>query len=321
MVEVIAGGLGGIAVVLVGHPFDTTKTRLQVAPRGYYKSTLDCVRHTIRDEGFLGFYSGMSSPLLGQMVFRALSFTTFHETLSYLRKSNPSTSSSTLPLYSALASPTASLSTTGKLFAAGGLTGLVISFVETPIDVVKTKLQIQIFASKFELGGAGTAARVPVPAQPPFNSFSTCVAHIVRTHGPRALYQGLSATILRNIPANALFFPVNELAKQQLVARKSRLQPLQRFSANDLGLAERLCAGACAGMCYWVLTYPLDAIKGRMQGTPFEQRATWMSTARGILRDHGLKGLTRGLVPCAARSVPACAALFTTMDLVKLSLS
>jgi len=76
LIDYISGVLGGIAVVLVGHPFDTTKTRLQTAPNGYYKGTIDCVRKTIANEGFKGFYSGIYSPLAGQMFFRAVSFST-----------------------------------------------------------------------------------------------------------------------------------------------------------------------------------------------------------------------------------------------------
>jgi solute carrier family 25 carnitine/acylcarnitine transporter 20/29 len=68
VIDYVAGVAGGIAVVLVGHPFDTTKTRLQNSPHGYYKDTLDCLRQTVEREGVVGFYSGMLSPLVGQMV-------------------------------------------------------------------------------------------------------------------------------------------------------------------------------------------------------------------------------------------------------------
>jgi solute carrier family 25 (mitochondrial carnitine/acylcarnitine transporter), member 20/29 len=68
LVDILAGTLGGIAVVLVGHPFDTTKTRLQTAPSGFYQGTLDCVHKTFQWEGFSGFYSGIFSPLGGKIL-------------------------------------------------------------------------------------------------------------------------------------------------------------------------------------------------------------------------------------------------------------
>ena len=66
IVDYVAGIAGGVAVVLVGHPFDTTKTRLQTAPAGFYSSSADCVRKTFHGEGIAGFYSGIQSPLLGK---------------------------------------------------------------------------------------------------------------------------------------------------------------------------------------------------------------------------------------------------------------
>jgi solute carrier family 25 (mitochondrial carnitine/acylcarnitine transporter), member 20/29 len=56
--EYVAGVAGGVVVVFVGHPFDTTKTRLQTSPEGFYRGTIDCVKKTLRREGFGGFYSG-----------------------------------------------------------------------------------------------------------------------------------------------------------------------------------------------------------------------------------------------------------------------
>lgn len=60
--------------------------------------------------------------------------------------------------------------------------------------------------------------------------------------------------MLRNVPANAVFFPVNELTKHKLA-------DLRNIPVAHLSMPERLFAGACAGLSYWVGTFPLDAIK------------------------------------------------------------
>ena len=208
LIDYVAGVAGGVAVVVVGHPFDTTKTRLQTSPRGFYSGPLDCVRKTLSAEGLRGFYAGMLSPLVGQMVrprlqlahhplqfFRAASFSIFHTSVQWvsgqggsghLRRVQP---------------------TNGQLMVAGGLTGGLISLIEvnpcscshynrlqTPIDLVKTKLQIQIFSAKHSV-------------QPSYSSVSGCLQYIVGRHGWRALWQGWTGTLFRNVPANALFFP------------------------------------------------------------------------------------------------------------------
>lgn len=49
--SLVAGGAGGICAVVVGHPFDLVKVRLQTAERGVYTGAFDVVRKTVAREG------------------------------------------------------------------------------------------------------------------------------------------------------------------------------------------------------------------------------------------------------------------------------
>lgn len=61
-----AGGFGGICAVVVGHPFDLVKVRLQTAERGVYSSAIDVVRKSVARDGLRrGLYAGVSAPLVG----------------------------------------------------------------------------------------------------------------------------------------------------------------------------------------------------------------------------------------------------------------
>ena len=61
-----AGGFGGLCAVVVGHPFDLVKVRLQTAERGVYSSAVDVVRKSITRDGLRrGLYAGVSAPLVG----------------------------------------------------------------------------------------------------------------------------------------------------------------------------------------------------------------------------------------------------------------
>lgn len=61
-----AGGVGGVCAVLVGHPFDLVKVRLQTAEKGVYSGAMDVVRKTVAREGAVrGLYAGVSAPLVG----------------------------------------------------------------------------------------------------------------------------------------------------------------------------------------------------------------------------------------------------------------
>lgn len=62
----IAGGFGGVCAVIVGHPFDLVKVRLQTAERGLYKGAFDVVRKSVARDGLArGLYAGVSAPLVG----------------------------------------------------------------------------------------------------------------------------------------------------------------------------------------------------------------------------------------------------------------
>lgn len=51
--SLVAGGAGGVAAVIVGHPFDLVKVRLQTAQAGVYSGAMDVVRRTVAKEGLV----------------------------------------------------------------------------------------------------------------------------------------------------------------------------------------------------------------------------------------------------------------------------
>ncbi|GMG54708.1 unnamed protein product [Ambrosiozyma monospora] len=72
--DIIAGTMGGIAQVLVGQPFDTTKVRLQSAKPGQFNGPLDVISQLIKNEGPLAFYKGTLTPLVGVGVVISIQF-------------------------------------------------------------------------------------------------------------------------------------------------------------------------------------------------------------------------------------------------------
>ena len=62
----LCGTTFGVTSVLVGHPFDTVKTRMQVLN---YNSMGKTIKHIMKDSGVRGLYSGMLPMLLGSAVF------------------------------------------------------------------------------------------------------------------------------------------------------------------------------------------------------------------------------------------------------------
>jgi solute carrier family 25 carnitine/acylcarnitine transporter 20/29 len=97
-----------MALVLVGHPFDSIKTRLQIeGTHGRFKGPLHCVQETFRGEGVCvrptlssapvfgsycgvtasqlrGFYKGLSPPLLATGIVNSVLFGLQGLTLHYM---------------------------------------------------------------------------------------------------------------------------------------------------------------------------------------------------------------------------------------------
>jgi len=288
--------------VLVGHPLDTIKVRLQTASSsasavagggsGGGMGMVDCIRLTLREEGVRGFYKGMQSPLVGEGFFNAVQFLVYGAAKRRLlerdegfgvppRASPPGGAPLLLPRRSDLS--------VSEYFVAGALTGFASSFVECPIDLFKSQLQTQIFRT-----------------QPEFATFPQAVQRAMHHNGVQGLFQGLQATFVRTVPATACYFGTYEFAKEL------QLKPNGRKA--DLGPAELLLAGGCGGVAYWVSCFPFDTVKTSIQGDAMRRSERryggWIDCARQLYREGGLARFYRGLAPCLLRSFPANAACF-----------
>jgi solute carrier family 25 carnitine/acylcarnitine transporter 20/29 len=79
--DLTAGTFAGVAQLLVGHPFDTIKVKLQSQPAPLpgqppkFTGAIDAVKQTLAAEGPKGLYKGMGAPLATVAVFNAVLFT------------------------------------------------------------------------------------------------------------------------------------------------------------------------------------------------------------------------------------------------------
>ena len=71
MKELFAGGFGGAVGIWFGQPLDFVKVRLQ-SLGGEYKSAMDCVVRSLREEGIRGMYRGTMPPLLNSFMLSTL---------------------------------------------------------------------------------------------------------------------------------------------------------------------------------------------------------------------------------------------------------
>lgn len=69
--DIVFGSIAGIAGKIIEYPFDTVKVRLQSQAEGLplrYSGPLDCFKQSIKADGFLGLYRGVSAPFVGAAV-------------------------------------------------------------------------------------------------------------------------------------------------------------------------------------------------------------------------------------------------------------
>lgn len=72
--SLITGFLFGATNTIVGHPFDTIKTKMQIQAMCLEKNKgyMDIVKDVYRNEGPVGFYRGCFPPFFGSIIYRSL---------------------------------------------------------------------------------------------------------------------------------------------------------------------------------------------------------------------------------------------------------
>ncbi|EGG08089.1 uncharacterized protein MELLADRAFT_42989 [Melampsora larici-populina 98AG31] len=278
----ISGGFGGICSVLVGQPFDLTKTRLQTAPPGQYTGAMDVVRKTIARDGFLGFYRGMSSPLIGVTPMFAVSFWGYAMGKKLVYSFTPQRTSTDLS-YSEYA-------------IAGGFSALPTTLVAAPMERIKVLLQVD---------GQSTLQKYSGPMD--------CVKQVYKEGGLKSLFRGSMATVARDAPGSAAYFVAYESAKRALTPKGS--------DPNQLNLTTICAAGGFAGIAMWSIAIPPDVIKSRLQAAPTGTYKGFLDCIQITIKQDGMKALFKGFGPAMVRAIPANAATFLGVELALMTLN
>ncbi|KAL5230403.1 hypothetical protein ABZP36_029179 [Zizania latifolia] len=289
--DLIAGTVGGAANLVVGHPFDTIKVKLQSQPTPAlgqlpkYAGAVDAVKQTIAAEGPRGLYKGMGAPLATVAAFNAVLFTVRGQMEALLR-SEPGQ-----PL------------TVNQQVVAGAGAGVAVSFLACPTELIKCRLQAQS-----ALAEAAAASGTALPKGP-----IDVAKHVVREAGMKGLFKGLVPTMGREVPGNAVMFGVYEATKQYLAGGQD---------TSNLGRGSLILAGGLAGAAFWLSVYPTDVIKSVIQVDDYKKPrySGSIDAFKKIVAADGVKGLYKGFGPAMARSVPANAATFVAYEITRSAL-
>lgn len=277
--EFLSGTTAGIVSKFVDFPFDTVKTRLQVE-NSPYKGATDCIKRIAREEGLTGFYRGIPAPIGGAAFENAGAFLFYGRGVALYRR--------------VFSVPEAVPTPFPGIVAAGGFAGIATGTVLTPVELLKCRVQ----------NDQREAATQHRPLK--YKGIIHCGVTTVRTEGFRALFNGYSATLCREIPGNAAWFGFYELTLKWFTAEGK--------TKDDCAWYAYPISGGVGGFWYWTAFYPADTVKTRMQ---LDSKYQQMGLFRGIAnmcKEGGVSALYSGYGITVCRAFPANATIFATFE-------
>ena len=200
-----------------------------------------------------------------------------------------------------------------KATVCGSFAGFMQAIVICPMEHVKCRLQTQ-----HRKGSINYKYKGPIQA----------TRSIIHEFGVQRLYQGWCCTLWREVPAFGLYFSMYDYLKDQAneylannmnVIHNTQLSPSSGTPTRDHShtwLASAF-AGGCAGCFTWVIIYPFDIIKTRIQTAPLStplNQLTIMKIGSDIVQQHGIKYLFRGLGVTLMRAFPVNGTIFPVYE-------
>ncbi|CCD22939.1 organic acid transporter NDAI_0A07850 [Naumovozyma dairenensis CBS 421] len=276
--DILAGTCGGISQVIVGQPFDTTKVRMQTST-SQSTTAKEIISKLIKNEGLMGFYKGSLIPIVGVGACVSVQFGVNEAMKRFFHQANGT---------NARGNDTLSL----KQYYICGLTGGVInSFLSSPIEHVRIRLQTQTGIGK-----------------PEFNGPIDCIRKLLKE---KSLMRGLRPMMLRAGHGLGCYF----LTYEALIARDIK----KGMDRCDIS-AWKLCTyGSLSGTVLWLSIYPLDVVKSMIQ-TDTLRNPKFNNSMRKVIthlyRTHGISSFFKGFVPTMLRAAPVNGATFVTFECI-----
>lgn len=124
-------------------------------------------------------------------------------------------------------------------------------------------------------------------------NYTKLAAKLVREQGLNSLYKGYLWTLIRDVPAFAVYFGIFEIGCHRFL--KPDYSPSKIFSIQA-GLA------VASGIGSWLVTYPFDIVKTMIQtsDSPLSIRKAY----RDWYKKHGVKFFFKGMGATSIKAIP-----------------
>ncbi|KAF4795356.1 Brain carrier protein 1 [Turdus rufiventris] len=181
-----------------------------------------------------------------------------------------------------------------KPFVYGGLASIVAEFGTFPVDLTKTRLQVQ---------GQSTDARF---REVRYRGMFHALFRICREEGGRALYSGIAPALLRQASYGTIKIGIYQSLKRLFVDRM-----------EDETLLINVICGVVSGVISSALANPTDVLKIRMQAQGSLFQGGMIGSFIDIYQQEGTRGLWRGVVPTAQRAAIVVGVELPVYDITK----
>ena len=265
----IAGEIAGMVGAIVAHPFDTIKTRLQIEMISsnvqQKNNTFNILKSILFKEGIRNIYKGILPPFLGygltsSLVFGVNGFTK-HKMLKYSQSKKPS--KQRLSLF--------------QISICAGITGFFHTFLVTPIERVK------IWSQSHKI----------------YSIQST--KSLYSNQGIKGFFGGIKYAFGFQIVSYMAYFPIYELSLKLLTSTKTskrmyKIGDIRSGSKKDIAHWKIFVSGGVAGVLSWIVGFPFDTMKTRVQSGFYTDEAT----IHALRRNYSVS--FNGLMPAIYRA-------------------
>ena len=290
--DFIAGGVAGSASIIVGHPMDTLKVRMQTAKGN---PSIMSLAVGAKYGGPTTLFSGVSAPLSAACAINAIIFSTYGWSTrmydQYNFRNDPNL----------------------KAFTCGSFSGLIQAMIICPIEHVKCRMQVQ--------EAAGSAAPSLLKTLRSILNSGNSSANIP------ALYRGWWITAWREVPAFGFYFALYDIFKDNIQYTLDERDKATISSTTVAGQQPEqtkphtwfasAIAGGLTGAFTWAIVYPFDVIKTQIQTAPIDtprKERTIAAVTSKIIKEHGWKHLFRGLSVTCLRAFPVNGIIFPVYE-------
>jgi hypothetical protein len=301
----LSGSFGACCLVLAGQPFDTIKVLAQTSK---VASSFSHALRVVESGGVKSLWRGAGPALASALIDNTVLFT-LQRSIQRMVAPEAATEAALSPAQHAIC---------------GGLAGFCSATAICPAELIKCRMQVNG-------GGSGSGGGVAIALD------------ILRREGVPGLFRGWTPLVARDVPLQTVFFGsymVHSHALKLLADTWAAPLPWDSFGVSSVNSSSSsssggggqatvpgwraFWAGGLAGSTAWMVIFPLDVVKSRMQtevmeggvvgergrGGSVKARLSFRETTLSVWKEGGVGAFYRGLGSAMLRAFPANAALF-----------